>query len=204
MTEPKSSPSINGFTLVELIIVITIAGILSSISIASYRRHVLKENLQSINRELHGAMEGWRKQAMQASNPCQINLSNNLRTLGPPTDSSGQAILLQIPKSAARIETTPMFNACASATVLRLDDFNSSGSSLTASIEPQGTTGVLFSFRGLSEAVHNSAQPTFTEIRLSLEGLDEQRCFKLMHPLGLMRLGQAWSPTSQCSYQSAR
>ena len=203
MTELKPS-SINGFTLLELIVVIIIVAILSSTSIASYRRHRLQESLKSINRELHAAMEGWRKLAMQESYPCQINFSNSYKDLGPPTNASGEPILLQIPKSSASIETTLMFNACASATGLRLDDVNSSGSRLTTSIEPQGTTGILFSFRGLSEAVHNSAQPNITEIRLGLEGLDEQRCFKLMHPLGLMRLGRAPSTTKQCSYQSAR
>lgn len=203
MTKQQSSP-ISGFTFVELMIVITIVGILSSIAIISYRRHILKETLRSINRELHGTMEGWRKQAMQESYPCQINISKELKTLGPPTNDSGEAVLLQIPKSAAGIETTAIFNACSSVAVLNLDDFNFSGDRLTVSIEPEGTAGVLFSFRGLSEAIHDNPRPTFTEIRLGLDGLDEQRCFKLMHPLGLMRLGRASSTTSQCSYQSAR
>ena len=194
--------SARGFSLVELIAVITIIGILSSISITSYRRYVLKETLQSINRELHGKMEEWRKLAIQESHPCQIIFSRSQRVFGPPLNESGEAIRLEIPQSATEISTKEMLNACASTAALHLDTLNESGQMLTMAIKPEENEGVMFSFRGLSEAVPDRSTAS-TEIRIGFEGLNVQRCLKIMHPLGLLRLGRA-STTGQCSYQSAR
>ena len=157
-----------------------------------------------MNRELHGKMEEWRKLAIQESLPCKITFSEAQKFFGPPLNESGEAVRLEIPHSTTGTSKKEMRNACESTPVLELDTLNNSGQTLTMSIAPEGSEGVMFSFRGLSEAVHKSSAPMLTEIRLGFEGLDEQRCLKIMHPLGLLRLGQASSTTSQCSYQSAR
>ena len=203
----------DGFTLVELMVVVTIIGILSGFSIITFQRQWRSERLLSISRAIQGSLETWRKQAMQSGGPCLIKIESQSpkAIFAPPTDEQ-----FALPVEAGSSTTKDVSNACSAERPLNLHTVETGlqegDASLTVS--PASETDelfLLFSFRGLSEAHLNepalSTTPgdiRDTEFRIGVTGLQEQRCIKLLHPLGLIRAGQASTAQGDCSYQNNR
>ena len=191
----------DGFTLVELMVVVAIVGILSGFSIVTFQRQWRSERLLSISRAIQGDLETWRKRAMQSGSPCLIEIDITQAIFSPPTDD-----LFALPVKAGSSTTKDVSNACSDESPLNLHTVEKGVIGLTLNVSPAATEAVLFSFRGLSEARLNkdAASTTSrdsTEFRISMTDLNEQRCIKILHPLGLIRSGQASTAQGDCSYQ---
>ena len=194
----------DGFTLVELMVVVAIVGLLSGFSVVTFQRQWRSERLLSISRAIQGSLETWRKRAMQAGGPCLIEIDNAQAIFSPPADEQ-----FELPVEAGSSTTKDVSNACSPESPLNLHAVETGVMGLTLNISPASTEGVLFSFRGLSEArLNKDAASTTprdsTEFKISMTGLQEQRCIKILHPLGLIRAGKASTAQGDCSYQNNR
>lgn len=196
----------DGFTLVELMVVVAIIGILSGFSIVTFQRQWRSERLLSISRAIQGNLETWRKRAMQAGGPCLIEIdidnSKSMALFAPPLD-------VDLPVKAGSSTTKDVINACRDETPLNLHTVENGVIGLTLTVTPAATEAVLFSFRGLSEARLNKDAASMTsrdstEFKISMTGLQEQRCIRILHPLGLIRSGLASTAQGDCSYQHNR
>jgi len=199
---PQKKP--DGFSLVELMVVVAIVGILSGFSLVTFQRQWRSERLLSISRAIQGSLETWRKRAMQAGGPCLIEIDSAQAIFSPPADEQ-----FELPVEAGSSTTKDVSNACRHESPLNLHAVETGVMGLTLNISPASTEGVLFSFRGLSEArLNKDAASTTprdsTEFKISMTGLQEQRCIKILHPLGLIRSGQASTAQGDCSYQHNR
>ena len=194
----------DGFTLVELMVVVAIVGILSGFSIITFQRQWRSEGLLSISQAIQGDLESWRKRAMQSGGPCLIEIDSAQAIFSPPADEQ-----FELPVEAGSSTTKDISNACSHESPLNLHAVETGVMGLTLNISPASTEGVLFSFRGLSEArLNKDAASTTprdsTEFKISMTGLQEQRCIKILHPLGLIRAGKASTAQGDCSYQNNR
>lgn len=188
----------------ELMVVVAIVGILSGFSIVTFQRQWRSERLLSISRAIQGNLETWRKRAMQAGGPCLIEIDSAQAIFAPPTDEQ-----FALPVEAGSSTTKDVSNACSTESPLNLHTVETGVIGLTVNVSPESTEGVLFSFRGLSQArlsmdAASTTPRDSTEFKISMTGLQKQRCIKILHPLGLIRSGQASTAQGDCSYQQNR
>ena len=193
----------DGFTLVELMVVVAIIGILSGFSILTFQRQLRADRLVSISRAIRANLESWRKRAMQSGGACLIKIDTSEAVFNP-TDQ-----LVDLPVKAGSNTTQAVKNFCGDENPLNLHTVETGVSGLTLNVTPASTEAVLFSFRGLSEArLNKDATSTTsrdsTEFKISMTGLKEQRCIRILHPLGLIRAGHASTAQDDCSYQFNR
>ena len=73
--------AVRGFTLVELIVVISIIAILTSIATLSWNRMVMKNALESQVKTVHADMMGTRLEALYSKRPRSVVISGKVFTL---------------------------------------------------------------------------------------------------------------------------
>lgn len=186
-----------GFTLVELVIVIAVAGVLSSISFVSYREWADRELLKSSAQALIAWLDERRTQAMAAmvadkAGACIININSSLKQL-----SAAESI------SSVRIGTTDTntYNTCQSSNNLNLSQLTSRSSDITLTASGDNPNQLIFTFRGTSpiNSSANSSAP-YTEFKIEKVNHSSAVCVKVIKPLGLMRLGISRSQSADCDY----
>jgi prepilin-type N-terminal cleavage/methylation domain-containing protein len=184
-----------GFSLVELMVTIAIAGILAGISIADFSQRWGQERLLNASKTLNSWLDEQRRYAMQKAGTCQLNINTNTASLSPaPTP-------ITLATSPSTV-TTP--NICAGQAPINIRDTVSNGSQIALSVNPASAGAIRFSFRGLSETVStDSSTPSSVEIRLALPNVSRQHCVKVVNPLGMIRNGMANTANSACSYSQS-
>lgn len=180
-----------GFTLVELMIVMVIAGILAGISLANLSQPWGNERLNVISRTLAAWLDEHRRLAMQQGGTCGLRID--------PTNAS-----LLPGATALDINGQTTTNVCAGRAPLRLRAISTNTNSLQLQTTPAASNQILFSFRGLSTSRANSSssEDSELELKLTLPNLPRSRCVRLVNPLGLIRQGWA-NGDGPCTYQSA-
>lgn len=78
-----------GFTLVEMLIVIAIAGILMAIATMNFRQWTIKSNIESQTREMYADIMNARVQAMNRNRAHFLILSTSQYTIKDDTNNSG-------------------------------------------------------------------------------------------------------------------
>lgn len=182
----------SGFTLVELLLVVAVAGILSGIAIVTLSQRLSQERLLAAARETHSWIDSQRRIAMTNGQACEILIDQNNAHLDPSASTitlgTGQSIL----------------NSCRTQAVLRIRDAIPNGSGVTLSTTPGNVQAIRFSFRGLSEIITSQGDLTSqVELRLSQSGSNKSRCIKIMSPLGLIRNGSSETASGSCRYSSS-
>jgi prepilin-type N-terminal cleavage/methylation domain-containing protein len=189
----SQKPTTNdGFTLVELMITIVIASILTSISIVNFSQRWGQERLLSASRILQSWLDEQRRFAMQKGGTCQLTINTSTAEL--------EAIPTTIQlKATPPISTTR--NICAGQAKIRIRDSVSNGGEIQLSTSPTGVQAIRFSFRGLSDGVtSDGSTANSVELRLKLPNISRERCVKIVNPLGMIRNGSASDRQSACSY----
>jgi prepilin-type N-terminal cleavage/methylation domain-containing protein len=189
----SQKPTTNdGFTLVELMITIVIASILTSISIVNFSQRWGKERLLSASRILQSWLDEQRRFAMQKGGTCQLTINTSTAEL----EATPTTIQL---KATPPISTTR--NICAGQAKIRIRDSVSNGGEIQLSTSPTGVQAIRFSFRGLSDGVtSDGSTANSVELRLKLPNISRERCVKIVNPLGMIRNGSASDRQSACSY----
>ena len=195
MIHPHRTTS-TGFTMLELMMVMAIAGILSGLAIASYSNRWGQERLLGASRAVHAWLDEHRRIAMQQGGACKITLDTTNATLNPKDP------IITLPDNS---ETA---NVCADRESLLIQKSVSNGDQiqLHKSSINSNAEALIFSFRGFSQIAKAnnswSTQPQL-ELRLSMPGIARERCIKVANPLGLIRNGFANTSDSPCIYNTS-
>ena len=186
----------NGFSLVELTIIISIVGILSSITLVNLSRSWASQRLLASTRELENWLGEQRRFAMRQNLTCKVMIDHANKRLISTIDSGNAATPCSDDPSAA------------GAGIFDLAESFGSGSDKlellsTPSTRPDDSDGgIRFSFRGFSQN-HQLSSEGRLEWRLRHRDLTSQRCIRIVSPIGMMRDGLATDESSPCRYDSS-
>ena len=186
----------DGFTMVELMTAMAIAGILSGLAVVSYSSRWGQERLLGASRAVHAWLDEHRRIAMQQGGACKIKIDTTNATLDPTNPT------ITLPDSST---TT---NVCGNHESLLIQESVNNGTQiqLRKSSINSNADALIFSFRGFSQiAKANNAwstQPQL-ELRLSMPGVSRERCIKVANPLGLIRNGFANTTDGPCIYNTS-
>ena len=183
------SKNAKGFTLIELIVIMVIVGILSSISLINLSQPLKQQTLLTAARETHSWLNLQRSLAMkEGGQACVISIDAANATLDP----SAENVVL------SSGETLP--NSCSSQTPFSIRDSVKNGSEINLSVAPNSASTIKISFRGLTEVSTNNVNVNSLVLALNLAGSNKQRCIKILNPLGLIRTGWASANSTSCNY----
>ena len=168
----------DGFTFIELLVTVSIVGILSGLALVNFSRTWMDQRLLSTTRDLENWLNDQRRDAINNSLTCTIQFDPQNKQI---TSSSGNIFDLR-------------------------ESFGHNHEKLTMKSIPNNDPsnepgGVHFSFRGLSQN-HQLTSDGTLELRLKLDGLAQERCIRIISPIGMIRDGSATDSNSACRYQS--
>jgi prepilin-type N-terminal cleavage/methylation domain-containing protein len=188
---PKSwAPAIikaGGFTLQELMITITIIGILSSIAIPSGINMLRREELRKAILEAIGFLQSARQTAMTQSLRCGVEIDNTGTMRVQEFDKDGTAITSSI--TSNKCINTPAFPSG----TLDLRGYTGDNS-ITTTIAPSDKK-IIFSMHGTALFASD------IEIKTnSSNASNYTRCILITAPLGFIKTATASSSTTSCQY----
>ncbi len=182
-----------GFTLIELIITISIIGILSSIALVNLSSSWSKNRLLATTRDLKIWLSEQRSYAKTQSITCLITIDHVNRRL-ISTRYSGQSN--QPCKGGSSDSAAGIFDLAA--------HFGNGSDKLslisTPSTDPAHSDGgILFSLQGFSQN-HQLTSTDTLELRLAHTDLQQERCIRIISPIGMIRDGRTEANDPQCRY----
>ena len=176
-----------GFTLTELLIVVSIIGILSGISLSTLNNNRRDERLKAALRETSVWLDAVRSLAIRQDMACQIQINNSLKRLWiQPTQTSDPCQTSALADHLIQPQLRPG------------DTFLLCSKQLTATQDPT-TTSITCDSSGTS-----TTKTTFTPrgtitstvlIKATLHNADQGRCIAVVAPLGLIRTGRITNGT---------
>ena len=186
----------NGFSLVELTIIISIVGILSSIALVNLSRSWTGQRLLASTRELENWLGDQRRFAMRQNLTCKVIIDHaNKRLISTIDSGEGATPCSDAPSAvgAGIFDLAESFGA----------DSDKLELLSTPSTRPDDSDGgIRFSFRGFSQNHQLSSEGTL-ELRLRHHDLTKQRCLRIISPIGMMRDGLATDESSPCRYDNS-
>ena len=201
MYRPRTHQHLDGFSFVELLITISIFGILSSIALVNLSSSWSKARLVSTTRELENWLSEQRRYAMSQNLTYRICIDENNKKLFSTIDSSTGSV------SCTGVSSDP------NAGVFDLDSNFGNGNEdlkLEACTAENKKVGViLFSHQGFSDQIISDDDrckeepPTgdgVLELRLKHPDLKQQRCIRIISPIGMIRDGSTQGQSPKCHY----
>ena len=178
-----------GFTIIELIVTASIAGILASVAIASFYQSYERERLRAASRILAGWLDEQRRAAIQNSSPCDVSIDISDTTAKSKCDYSGATLVT--------------FDLASELNDDKLVIENISGGTCDPiwSFSPRGTVAQAETTSSLYAAGVNCLPTTSNlELRLSLNGSNAaKRCIYLTYPLGIIKQAR-YTTAGICDY----
>ena len=193
MNSRHKLPKARGFTLIELLITVSILGIISSITMVNLSSTWTRSRLLATTRELENWCNDQRRYAINNNLTCRISIDHKKKQLVSSIDSgSGSEPCVD----AASDPNAGVFDLA--------ERFGQGHEKLTLlstpSTDPDHSDGgIRFSFRGFSQN-HQLSSEGILELRLRHEDLQQQRCIRIISPIGMMRDGRANDQSSRCRY----
>ena len=182
-----------GFSLVELIITISIIGILSSIALVNLSSSWSKNKLLATTRDLKIWLNEQRSYAKTHNLTCLITIDHTNQRL----------ISTRYPEQANQPCKDSTSNN--EANVFDLAKTFGKGSEKLSLISTPSTDpahsdgGILFSLQGFSQNYHLSSTGML-EMKLGHSDLAQQRCIRIISPIGMIRDGRKDGNDPQCRY----
>ena len=168
----QSKPIRNGFTLLELMIVLAIVAILSAVAIPNLRSAMRREKLTATSLGIVNWLERVRNEAVKDMEPCELSIT---------TDDASDA-------SFAITSESP---GCSELTTFNITEQDNTPSDITLLLSESSDSEFSFSPRG---SVNRDQ-----EMELTMEGSSTTRCIKVVAPVGLVRSGI--KRDGACSYE---
>ena len=203
-----------GFTLIELLVTVSILGILATIATVNLSSNWTKSRLLSTTRDLENWLNDQRRYAMNNSLTCLIIIDDsNLMLISKVYPNGSEPCIGNTLSPNAGI-----FDLAS--------NFGEGHEKLSLVNCPPTTSepnegGILFSFQGFSENIGLIKPPPEYEIKSPIckgiladerknidqlqlmllhQDLDEQRCIRIISPIGMIRDGRTQGPSSRCHY----
>lgn len=198
---PQKSHHPTGFSLIELIVIISMVGILSSIALVNLSSSWSKSRLLSTTRSLENWLNQQRSYAKTHNLTCLISIDPINKRVSSAKYASG-TMEPCIPSSTG--STIDVFDIS--------EKFGQDGDKLRLEMEPpidssHNQGGILFSLQGLSQnhqlvSQEGSNQKSDGELELRLVHPDLQtvRCVRIISPIGMIRDGRKDQSQSECRY----
>jgi len=192
---------IKGFTIFELLIVVALVGILSTIAIASHSQRWAQERLLAAVRETQTWLENQRLLAITEGQGCDISIDTDTATLDPSAETIS---IKEADPNGIIITLGVLNNSCSNQTPLVITDSVPNGDEISLSTSDPNATGIRFSFRGLSEIITTNGTTANENLVLKFihPKSNKQRCIKVMSPLGFIRTGWSESNADSCQYSN--
>ena len=191
----KANRSSAGFSLIELIVIISIIGILSSIALVNLSSSRSKSRLLATTRNLENWLSEQRSYAKTHNLTCLITIDHANKRL----------ISTQYPGQSNQACTGN--GSDTEARFFDLAENYGSGSEKLSLISTPSTDsshsdgGILFSLQGFSQN-HQLESKGILELKLSHNDLQEQRCIRIISPIGMIRDGRTLGNDPQCRYDN--
>ena len=186
LTRRSKEKSTNGFSLIELMAVVTIAGVLAGISIPSFQRNWQQERLKVASRETTTWLEDIRMRAVQQSAKCVVEINDNTAILQPEMSTN----------ECENIRTLNLRNEIANAKSLVIcsqEELEPNNTNCSAENSNAVPTELVFTPRG-----------TIAKgglIQLHFDSTIPNRCIAITQPLGIIRQGIKGS--NGCNFNTA-
>jgi prepilin-type N-terminal cleavage/methylation domain-containing protein len=162
VTSRKAKPTCNGFTIMELMVVLVILAILSAVALPNLRSGMRREQLTATSLRIANWLERARNQAVKDMESCEIRIT---------ADDAGDS-------SLAITSNSP---GCGKLTTLKIGEQDKAPSEISLALLDNLDSEFIFSPRG---SVNRDQ-----EMELTMEGGPTTRCIKVMAPVGLVRSG---------------
>jgi prepilin-type N-terminal cleavage/methylation domain-containing protein len=173
------TPHSNGYSLVELMITVTILGLLAGIALPNLNRNWDDERLNSTTKILSSWLDDARRRAIQTSEPCNISLNEDTATFTAIDGTSKECV-----------------------DKLAIQKLIPGNKSLEIKASTDSTNTWWFTPRGTVAFDPEPESNTSINLELSISGNSQQgRCLQITAPLALLRSGKLRSGT--CVYNTA-
>ena len=195
-----------GLTLTELLITVSILGILTSITLVNLSSTWARSKLLATTRELENWLNTQRNYAMTHNLTCLITIDPENRRLISAIDSGDNSIPCSDQNSSPN-------SGIFSLSTLE----NDKGEKISLSVDESGNSAedlrfIRFQHQGFSQhhklnsdgiLVDDNRQDGIIEIRLAHENLQRERCIRIISPIGMMRDGYREDSSQECSYDES-
>ena len=204
MRRSFTQQQLNGFSFIELLITITIIGILSGIAFVNLSSSWNKTRLLSTTRALENWLSEQRRTAMSQSLTYQICIDEDNKELYSSLYSSTSSLPCKDIPSSSKIS------------IFDVDkNYGNDYEELelkTCTTEGEKINALLFSHQGFSDQIVSDDEPCegeapkadgVLELRLKHPSLEQQRCIRIISPIGMIRDGSTQGEPPKCRYDNA-
>ena len=206
MINLKSNHTQLGFSFIELLITVSILGILSSIALVNLSSSWKSTRLLSSTRELENWLSQQRSYAMTHGLTCRIVIDEESKKLYSRIDIDNS-------NTPCTIDSTNPNDSSFDLT----KSFGQDNEKVTLSLNPPPQVGhttrvIRLQHQGFSQDHQLSSQGQLKdgnlsngvlELKLRHEDLDQQRCVRILSPIGMIRDGRTDNGSTDCNYDKA-
>jgi len=206
MINLKSNHTQLGFSFIELLITVSILGILSSIALVNLSSSWKSTRLLSSTRELENWLSQQRSYAMTHGLTCRIVIDEESKKLYSRIDIDNR-------NTPCTIDSTNPNDSSFDLT----KSFGQDNEKVTLSLNPPPEVGhttrvIRLQHQGFSQDHQLSSLGQLKdgnlsngvlELKLRHKDLDQQRCVRILSPIGMIRDGRTDNGSTDCNYDKA-